>query len=505
MSGRKHKKRKQDNNFSRREFLTTTGTAAAAFTIVPRHVLGGPGYQAPSDMVNVAGIGVGARGAQNIAGFADPDVPIERPLRTATGQPLSPEEIAEMERRRAEWAARRAARQQREGQQQAEEEEPRHIANIYALCDADTEFAAHVFKGYPKAKVYQDFRRMLDNEPEIDAVMIGTPDHTHAVIAAHAMRMGKHVYVEKPLCKTVHECRKLAEIAKETNVVTQMGNQGHATEGSRMTAEWIQSGAIGPVREVNLSTNRPIWPQGDIPRPEGVAVPDGLDWDVWLGPAPEKAYHPEICHFNWRGLWDYGTGAMGDMGAHILDAAVWALDLGLPTKIQASSTRYNEEFMPLAVMLTYEFAARDDMPPVKLTWVDGGLRPPRPPQLEPGRFVMDAIYLGDDGVMMHRSHGAEPVIVPATAMEAYEPPEPWIPRTGDIYEDFIDAIKNGTKASNDFTVAAHLTEIMLLGNIAVLTARSNTTLEYDGAKGEFTNAPEANELLHYEYRTGWTL
>jgi predicted dehydrogenase len=510
MSERKNKKRKKSADLSRRDFLATTGTAAAAFTIVPRHVLGGPGYQAPSDMVNVAGIGVGARGAQDIAGFADPDVPIERPQRSATGQPLSPEEIAEMEARRAEWARRRAEMQQRRGEQQQqpqpqEEEEPRKLANIYALCDVDTGFAGHVFKGYPKAKVYQDFRKMLDNESEIDAVMIGTPDHTHAVIAAYAMRMGKHVYVEKPLCKTVYECRRLAEIAKETNVVTQMGNQGHATEGSRQTAEWIQSGAIGPVREVNLSTNRPIWPQGDIPRPEAVPVPDGLDWDVWLGPAPEKPYHPDICHFNWRGLWDYGTGAMGDMGAHILDAAVWALKLGLPTKIQASSSRYNEEFLPLAEMLTYEFAARGDMPPVKLTWVDGGLRSPRPADLEPGRPVEDAIYLGDTGTIMHRSHGAEPHLVPDTAMEAYEPPEPWIPRTGDIYEDFIDAIKNGRKSSNDFSVASHLTEIMLLGNIAVLTANRNTILDYDGANGQFTNLPEANDLLHYEYRTGWTL
>jgi predicted dehydrogenase len=508
MGERKKKRGKNRTHFSRREFLNTTGSAAAAFTIVPRHVLGGPGYQAPSDIVNVAGIGVGARGAQNIQGFADPDVPIERPERTSTGQPLTPEQIAEREARRAQWAARRAAEQQRQGgqrQQEPEEEQPRHLANIYALCDVDTDFAAHVFRGYPNAKVYQDFRRMLDNEPEIDAVMIGTPDHTHAVIASYAMRMGKHVYVEKPLCKTVHECRRLAEIARETDVVTQMGNQGHATEGSRMTVEWIQSGAIGPVRKVHLSTNRPIWPQGDIPRPEGILVPAALDWDIWLGPAPEKPYHHEICHFNWRGLWDYGTGAMGDMGAHIFDAPIWALNLPLPTKIQATSTRYNDDFMPLAEMLTYEFPARENMPPVTVTWVDGGIRPPRPAVLEGGRPVMDATYLGDNGVIMHASHGAEPVIVPQPAMDAYETPEPWIPRTGDIYEDFIDAIKNGRKASNDFAVASHLTEIMLLGNIAVQTANRNTTLEYDGAQRRFTNLSEANDLLHYEYRSGWTL
>jgi predicted dehydrogenase len=507
MSESENKEDQNSANVSRRKFLSATGTAAAAFTIVPRHVLGGTGYQAPSDMINVAGIGVGAQGGFDIQRIADPDVPIERPVRSNTGQPLTPEQIAEMEARRAAWAARRAERQRQAGQQQQaqQEDQPRKLANIYALCDVDPEFAAHVFEGYPKAKVYQDFRKMLDDEKEIDAVLIGTPDHTHAVIAAYAMRAGKHVYVQKPMCKTVYECRRLTEIAKEMNVVTQMGNQGHATEGSRLTAEWIQSGAIGLVREVHLSTNRPIWPQGDIPRPEGAPVPSTLDWDVWLGPAPEKPYHPDICHFNWRGLWDYGTGAMGDMGAHILDAPVWSLNLGLPTKIQACSTTYNGEFMPLAEGLTYEFPARGHMPPVKVTWVDGGLRPARPVKLDAGRPVEDAVYLGDKGAMMHRSHGAEPRIIPETAMQAYEPPEPWIPRTGDIYEDFIDAIKNGKKSSNDFTVAGHLTEIMLLGSIAVLTANRNTTLEYDGVKGEFTNLPEANDLLHYEYRTGWAL
>jgi len=507
MSKGKESKRRDGPTVSRREFIETTGSAAAAFTIVPRHVLGGRGFRAPSDTVNVAGIGVGARGAQDIAGIADPDVPITQPVRSPTGQPLTAEQIAEREARRAAFAARMAAERQQGAvpQQAPEEDEPRHLANVYALCDVDSEFAGHVFKGYPKAKVYQDFRRMLDTEKGIDAVIIATPDHTHAAIAAYAMRVGKHVYVEKPMCKTVHECRTLARIAKETNVVTQMGNQGHATEGSRMTVEWIQSGAIGSVREVHVSTNRPIWPQGDIPRPEGVPVPSSLAWDVWLGPAPMKAYHPDICHFNWRGLWDYGTGAMGDMGAHILDAAVWALDLGLPTRIQASSSRYNDEFMPLAEMLTYEFPARGSQPPVTVRWFDGGIRPPRPAGLEDGRPVEDTVYLGDKGTIMHRSHGAEPRIVPQTAMDAYEPPEPWIPRTGDIYQDFIDAIQSDGKASNDFAVAAHLTEIMLLGNVAVRMANRNTTLEYDGVTGRFTNLPEANDLLHYEYRDGWTL
>ena len=509
MTESKRRKDRSSSTMSRSHFIGTTAAAAAAFTIVPRHVLGGPGYQAPSDMVNVAGIGVGAQGGGDIQRICDPDEPVERPARSRTGQPLSAEQIAQQAAERAAREAQRAAeQQQQQGQQQPQqrpaqqERPPRNLANIYALCDVDSQYAAHTFAGYPRAKTYTDFRRMLDREPEIDAVLIATPDHNHAPIAAYAMKMGKHVYVEKPMCKTVFEARELTRIAQEMDVVTQMGNQGHATEGTRMTVEWIQSGAIGPVREVHLWTDRPWswWTQGDYPRPEGVRVPRTLDWDIWLGPAPVKPYHPDICHFVWRGLRDYGTGAMGDMGAHIFDTPVWALKLGLPTKIQASSTAYNDEYWPLAEMVTYEFAAREDMPPVTVTWVDGGLKPPRPAELEDGRRVESAIYYGDKGVMVEG-----PRLVPETAMESFEPPEPWIPRTGDIFEDWIAAIKSGTKSCNDFTVAAHLTEIMLLTNIAVLAARYNTTLEYDGENMRFTNLPEANDLFHYEYRRGWTL
>ncbi|MBN2029521.1 Gfo/Idh/MocA family oxidoreductase [bacterium] len=524
MSRDEKRESNKNSHLSRRSFLGTAGTAAAAFTIVPRHVLGGAGYQAPSDMVNVAGIGVGSRGGQDIQGIADPDVPIERggfggfgggTRPSGGGQPSAgfqppeggfpgggqPPEGGFPGGGLPQGAQERPAQAPQAGESQP----PKKLANIYALCDVDSEKAGSFFKGYPKAKIYSDFRKMLDNEKEIDAVVIGTPDHTHAVIASYAMKMGKHVYVEKPMCKTIYEARKLLEIAQEMDVVTQMGNQGHATEGTRMTVEWIQSGAIGLVREVHLSTNRPMWPQGDIQRPQGVPIPDTLDYDIWLGPAPEKPYHPDILHFNWRGLWDYGTGAMGDMGAHIFDAPIWALNLGLPTKIQASSTRYNDEYLPLAEIITYEFPARGYMPPVKVTWVDGGLRQIRPPEFEDGRRMMDAMYLGDKGIIMHGSHGAVPRIVPETAMQAFEPPEPWIPRTGDIYEDWIDAIKKGNKSSNDFKVASHVTEIMLLANIAVLTANQNATLEYDGENMQFTNLHAANDLLHCEYRKGWTL
>jgi len=492
---------KNTKNLSRRNFLGTVGAATAGLTIVPRHVVPGKGLLQPSDTVNVAGIGIGARGAANLRGLCDPEVPIVTPPRTSTGQPLSKEEIAAREARMG--SRPQGAQQPQQGAQPAREAVK--LANIYALCDVDTAFAAHVIKGYPKAKVYTDWRQMLEKEKSIDAVMIGTPDHSHAPIAAAFMRQKKHVYVEKPLCKTIFECRKLAEIAKEYDVVTQMGNQGHASEGARLINEWIQSGAIGLVREVHLSTNRPIWPQGNIQRPAAVPVPKTLNWDVWLGPAPEKAYHPDICHFNWRGLRDYGTGALGDMGAHIYDHPFWALNLGMPTRIQASSSVFNNEFWPLAEVITYEFPARGYMPPVKVTWFDGGLRAPRPFEMDQGTRVNSALYLGDKGILMHGDYGSNPQLIPKKAMDAFVPPKPWLPRSPGIYAEWIDSIRNNAKSSTDFSYASRLVETMMLGNIAVLTANRNITLEYDPDNMKFINLPEANDLLHYEYRKGWTL
>jgi len=287
-----------------------------------------------------------------------------------------------------------------------------------------------------------------------------------------------------------------------------MGNQGHASEGTRRVVEWVRAGVVGNVREVQMFTDRPIgyWPQGDIQRPAAAKVPKNLNWDVWLGPAPEKPYNPEICHFVWRGLWDYGTGAMGDMGAHIYDAPLWALNLEYPTKIQATSTPYNSEYLPLAQTVTYEFPERFSqgigyMPPVKVKWTDGGLLPERPGKLEPGRRV-GTVFYGDKGIMMG-GNAQMPSLVPADA--DFKGPDPWLERTGDIFEDWIGAIVNGKKSCNDFSWASKVTEIMLLTNIAVLTQRFNTTLEYDGKNMKITNLPEANNFFHYDYRKGWTL
>jgi len=501
-------KQTKSSSLSRRDFFGTLA-AAATVTVVPRKVLGGPGYTSPSDMVNLAGIGVGAQGGGDIRNIATPDEPIGQ--RQGPGYPrfsypyggISPQAQARPAVAAGTPAAG-VADANAEIQLGAAARAGQSIqhANIYALCDVDLEYAGHIMAGYPKAKRYQDYREMLEKEPGIDAVLIGTPDHTHAVIASAAMKMGKHVFVEKPMTKTIHETRYLRDLARQNSrLVTQVGNQGHNTEGSMLTVEWIRSGVIGNVTEVHMWSNRPTWRQGWYERPAGVPVPRDLNYDVWLGPAPQKPYHPDVVHFNWRGLWDYGTGAMGDMGAHTFDSPVWALNLGLPTKIQATSTAFNDDFLPQGESVTYEFAARDNMPPVKVTWMDGGLKSARPAQLEPNRQLRECLYVGDRGMIMHGTHGANPELIPA---RDYSVPQT-LPRPSNVYVDFIDAIKEGRQAANNFEFASRVNEIMLLTNIALVSQRINVTLEYDAANMRITNLPEANNFFHYEYRRGWSL
>jgi len=492
-------KKKQNSNsgnsFSRRAFIGKTAAATAAFTIVPRHVLGGQGFTAPSDMVNVAGIGLGNQGGSDIRNIATPDVPI-------TGRRGLPGiKFHRYPGPRPYKRAQSAITPNMMGE--AGSGKTFKHANIYALCDVDKDYAGHIFAGYPKAKVYDDFRKMIDKEKDLDAVVIGTPDHTHAVIASYAMNAGKHVFVEKPMAKTIHEVRFLKDLAKKTGVVTQMGNQGHNNEGTLQTVEWIQSGAIGNVTEVHLWSDRPVWAQGPLNRPAGVDVPKNLNYDLWLGPAPEKPYHPDTTHFAWRGLWDYGTGAMGDMGAHTFDAPIWALELGMPSRIQATTSPYNKEYLPQAEVVQYEFAARGNRPPVKVFWNDGGVKPFRPAELEADRMLREALYIGDKGMLMHGTHGAMPELIPENP--DFVAPEKTMHRPSNVYVDFIEAIREGRKAANDFEVAAKLTEIMLLTNVAVASQKVNRTLEYDAENMKITNIPEASEYFHYEYREGWKL
>lgn len=460
--------KENNKSLSRRDFLCTAAGAAATISIVPRHVLGGPGYKAPSDQLNIACIGVGGKGRDDVHGvFGE---------------------------------------------------------NIIALCDVDDEKMASlperlserfedpspVNSWFEKVKKFKDFRVMLDKlEKDIDAVTVTTPDHTHAAAAMTALKMRKHVYVQKPLTHTIHEARMLTQTAAKAGVATQMGNQGHAGEGARLINEWIWDGAIGEVTEVHCWTNRPIWPQGICAPKEMPSKPPTLDWNLWIGPMKWRPYHPDLCHFVWRGWRDFGTGALGDMGAHIINHPYWALKLKYPKTIQASSTKFTGDSWPLASKVIYEFPARKGMPPVNLIWYDGGLMPERPPDLEPGRRLGEddggMLFVGTKGKLMVGCYGNHPRIIPEAKMQEYQRPQKTIPRSPGIYQEWIEAAKSGGKSTTDFSYSGPLTETMLLGNLAILLKDQNIILEWDGNKGEIVNYPEANTLLHIPYREGWKL
>jgi predicted dehydrogenase len=384
----------------------------------------------------------------------------------------------------------------------------------------------------PKLQRYRDYREMLETQKDIDAVIIATPDHMHAVIASAAMSLGKHVYVQKPLCWSVHEARHLAKKATETKVVTQMGNQGHSNDEARRGQEYLMAKAIGDIREVHVWTNRPLafWPQG-IPRPaalpanatprwnnRGVTdrlanamageypVTDRLSWDLFLGVAPDVDYHPLYHPFNWRGWVDWGQGALGDMGAHLIDHPVWGLNLGLPTVIETTSTPFNQVCYPNATKTDYEFPARRGMPAVKLVWYDGGLTPPRPEELGEERLNGEGgiLYVGSKGKMLQNTYGQRPRLLPFDKHNDYGPPRERLPRVPHQNHEmnWVNAIKGKEEISSPFSYAAHLTEIMLLG---VVSLRANAKLHYDAETGRITNNAAANDLLTRTYRQGYSL
>jgi predicted dehydrogenase len=384
--------------------------------------------------------------------------------------------------------------------------------NIIALSDVDAKKAATSFKRFPNAKRYVDFRVMLEKEKNIDAVVVATPDHTHAVAAMMAVKLGQHVYCEKPLTHTVWEARELSREAQKQGVATQMGNQGQASEETKKLCELVWSGAIGKVREVHIWTDRPAkgffqryWPQG-IERPsEVVPVPDTLNWDLWLGPAPHRPYHPVYVPHDWRGWWDFGTGALGDMGCHAFDPIFRALKLGHPTSLEASSTPVNSETYPLASMLAYHFPARGELPAVTLHYYDGGLRPPRPKELEDGQEVGPSgrLLIGDKGAILN-----DRVIPESRAREVGEPPR-MLTRSPGHHAEWLNACRGGPSAGSNFEWAGPLTEVVLLGNVALRpelrVAGTRSRLEWNGAEMKFTNAPEANTFLQTPYRAGWLL
>lgn len=442
----------------RREFIGTSALAIGGLTIVPARAVAGLGHVAPSDKLNIAGIGIGGMGRSDL------------------------EDVAKTE-------------------------------NIVALCDVDwNNSVENVFQLYPKAHRYKDYRVMLDKQKDIDAVVIATPDHTHAIISMEAIRRGKHVYTEKPLTHTVYEARMLTEAAREHKVATQMGNQGQAGDAPRRLQEMIHDGAIGSIEEVHVWTDRPnrgladtYWPQG-VKRPEDTPpVPESLDWDLFTGPAPLRPYHPSYHPFRWRGWLDYGTGALGDIGCHSFDAVFRILNLKYPISIQATSTLVNGESFPLGSIVTYDFPARGEMPPLRLTWYDGGLRPPRLADMG-SNIQMGAggvLYIGSKGVILNNR------ILPQSLDEAYQRPEPYIESSPGHRQEWILACKGGEPAGSNFDWAGPLTETVLLGNIALRPElrekMSFQNLHFDAENLSFPNIPEADLFLHYEYRNGWKL
>jgi len=367
---------------------------------------------------------------------------------------------------------------------------------------------AAVLKQFPQAKGYRDFRKMLETEKSIDAVMVATPDHNHAVVTMMALKMGKHVFCQKPLTHSVQEAIEIGKAAKAAGVATQMGNQGQASEGARLVSEFIWAGAIGKVREIHGWSNRrpDISPRG-IPRPkETPPVPPDLDWDLWLGPAPQRPYHPCYLPFSWRGWWDFGTGVLGDIGCHNLSAAFKALKLGWPESVEACSTHWNapdeikNETAPLASIVTFRFAAEGDRPELLIRWYDGGMMPPIPKEVEGGKniFVNDGTLIaGDDGMLLgHR-------LLPESRMQEVGKPPQVLPRSPGHYQEWIDACKGGKPAGSNFVDhAAHLAAVVLMGNIAI---RTQEKLYWDAEKLQFKNSEAANRLLHPPYREGWTL
>ncbi len=456
---------------SRRTFLRGLGTVAG--TLIAGQVRSGTGRVAPSDKITLAAIGTGGQGLQNVLALQQfPEIQVVA--------------VCDVEREAGgyiswNWGQGRA--------QRLAGREPARQA-------VDQAYAESARSGsYQGCRAYRDYRELFEQE-DVDAVMVATPDHTHAVITREALERGKHVYCEKPLTWSVEEARRVAESARAAGVATQLGNQGQASEEARLTCEFIGDGAIGAVHTVNVWCPARFWewPAGEGRPAEEPPVPDGLDWDLWLGPAPERPYHPAYHPWTWRNWWDFGTGLLGDLGCHKLSTVFKALKLGHPISVEASSTRRDPEIYPLGVIARWQFPRRGDLPPVTLNWYDGGLKPPVPKELEPGRRMGDVIYLGEEGAMMgHR-------LIPESRMREYPLPPRTLPRSPGHLKEWVDACRGGPRPGADFDHAGLLTEVCLLGNVALQADRK---LDWDGPNLRVTNDENANRWLRREERTGW--
>ncbi len=470
----------KNERISRRGFLGGAATAAAAFTVLPRYVLGGRRYVAPSEKINIAIIGAGGQGFQNTRAL----------LQQADAHVMAVCDVTE----KADYS--RFYYRGFAGRGPVKE----YIDKSYASKAATSK--------YKPCLSYVDFREMLEKEKAIDAVLVATPDHNHAIACMAAISLGKHVYCEKPLAHSIHEVRRVTEAARRAKVATQMGNQGHSSPTIRMTCEWIWDGAIGEVREVHSWSHTGLdWAGLRVSRPtETPPVPAGMDWDLWLGPVRRRPYHPAYAPYNWRGWWDFGTGANGDMACHNFDPAFWALNLGHPTTCEASATNYSNETTPFGSIMHYQFPARGNRPPVKATWYGGGLMPRLPEELEPGRQLGGGgngiLFIGDKGKLMAEGWGGSPRLIPESKMKAYNRPPATLPRSRGHHRDWLDACKGGKPASSNFDYSGPMTEVILLGNVAL---RTRTKLQWDGANMKASNCPEADKYIRPEYHNGWVL
>jgi len=471
-------------NVGRRRFLKDAAAASVGMIglpcLVPSSVLGLDGNTAPSNRIVAAQIGVGMMGTGDVRAFITtfPEVQV-----TA---------VCDVDKRC------RNVNNTEYGWEPAREIVEKHYAE---KAPSGT---------YTGCAVYTDYRELLEKEKDLDAVMVATPDHAHAVVSIAAMKQGKHVYCQKPLTHSVDEARRMAETARQMKVATQCGTGNYTSEEVYRMREWILDGAIGPVREVRNWSNRPVWPQGMGRPQETPPVPPGLDWNLWLGPAPERPYHPAYLPFIWRGWYDFGTGALGDMGCYSFDVIIRALNLGHPAAVEACGSRLhdraNQESFPRATIVRYQFPERGDMPPVKVTWYDGGLLPPRPDELEDDKPLSEPsgglLFVGDKGKILCDFTGANSRLIPESKMNAYGQPPKTIPRSIGHKEEWIEAVKGGPPPGANFEVAGHASEIILLGNVALRTGKK---LHWDGPNLTATNAPEAAQYVRREYREGWSL
>ncbi len=461
--------------FNRRQFIAGSVAGAVSFTLLPRFVLGGAKFVAPSDTIYIALIGCGGQGRTNARGlFNEKDAQI-----VAVCDPNEKEDYS-----------------------------PYYYQGQAGRLPVRDEIVKYYSEQKPDftCSEYEDFRILFDKEKNIDAILCATPDHAHAFVTMAALKRGKHVYCEKPLTHNIYEARAVSKAAAEAGVATQMGNQGRSDEGNRLTCEWIWDGAIGAVREVHAWSDAGGWASGRGRPLETPEVPKTLKWDLWLGPKKNRPYHPAYAPYNWRGWWDFGTGCVGDMAVHNIDPAFAALKLEHPTSVEGFSEFVDSEVIGPNNRVIWEYPARGDMPPVKVTWYDGNLMPKRPDELEPDRQMGGGgngiILIGDKGIIMGGGWSQSPRIIPEARMKEYKRPEKTLPRSPGHHRDWLNACKGGPKACSDFSYGARLAEMILLGDVAIRTQKK---IFWDGPNMKATNAPEAEAFIREEYRQGWSL